>query len=63
MNNRYTKKTCLWGKFNMPKKLMSLHPEATENPIISLGGKSERTKTLRSMTPAGFAKAFYEANP
>jgi hypothetical protein len=27
-----------------------------------LGGKSERTKELRSITPMGFAKAFYEAN-
>jgi len=27
------------------------------------GGKSERTKILRSITPLGFAKAFFEANP
>ena len=26
------------------------------------GGKSERTKELRSETPMGFAYAFYEAN-
>lgn len=29
---------------------------------MKLGGKSERTKELRSMTPLGFAKAFFEAN-
>jgi hypothetical protein len=27
-----------------------------------LGGKSERTKELRSMTPEGFAEAFFKAN-
>lgn len=27
--------------------------------IMKLGGKSERTKELRSMTPLGFAKAFF----
>jgi hypothetical protein len=28
-----------------------------------LGGNSEKTKELRSLTPAGFAQAFFEANP
>lgn len=57
----WTKRTCLWGKFIPPQR----------NPVEAnefwgwkkLGGKSERTKRLRSMTPPGFAKAFYEANP
>jgi len=57
----YTKRTCLYGKFNIPEK----------NPVIPIqgskihlryGGRSERTKTLRSITPKGFARAFYEAN-
>lgn len=61
----YTKKTGLWGYFN--KKL----PENRVTPVKvcdqgswvqKLGGKSERTKELRSATPKGFAKAFYEAN-
>jgi len=30
--------------------------------LQKLGGKSEKTKTLRSATPMGFARAFYEAN-
>ncbi|WP_282783092.1 DNA cytosine methyltransferase [Phaeodactylibacter xiamenensis] len=30
--------------------------------LQKLGGKSERTKELRSMTPEGFAYAFWEAN-
>ena len=59
---RYTKKTGLWGVFNRPdKRELSVSPGC--NPIMSLGGKSERTKELRSMTPLGFAKAFFEANP
>jgi hypothetical protein len=57
----WTKKTCLWGKFNPPVK----NPvEPTEGSKLwrMYGGKSERTKTMRSITPTGFAKAFYEAN-
>lgn len=57
----YTKKTGLWGKFNknLPKNPVKPDPN---NWIMKLGGKSERTKELRSMTPLGFAKAFYLAN-
>jgi competence protein ComEC len=33
------------------------------NWIMKLGGKSERTKELRSMTPLGFAYAFCASNP
>lgn len=59
---RYTKRTGLWGSFNRPEK-SPLTVVAGCNPIMSLGGKSERTKELRSMTPLGFAKAFFDANP
>ena len=58
----YTKKTGLWGNFN--KSLIK--QEVTPDPnswIMKLGGKSERTKELRSMTPLGFAEAFFLANP
>lgn len=59
----YTKATCLYGDFNtdLPRN----HVEATEGSKMwaSYGGKSERTKELRSTTPQGFANAFYEANP
>ena len=57
----YTKKTCLWGDFKIQKK----NPvEPTEGSKLwkLYGGKSERTKMLRRMTPPGFAKAFFEAN-
>tara|TARA_Y100000310_G_scaffold331546_1_gene405304 strand:+ start:558 stop:1316 length:759 start_codon:yes stop_codon:yes gene_type:complete len=65
--NAYTKKTGLWGKFNMPKA-KAIEPVKAGGPTIGtsalnrLGGKSERTKELRSITPAGFSRAFYEAN-
>lgn len=60
----YTKKTYLWGKFNVPKEnpVEPVRSNKQGSWLQSLGGKSERTKELRSMTPAGFAKAFYEAN-
>lgn len=56
----YTTKTCLWGRFNRPLK--DRVPVSGPSPITTLGGKSERTKALRSVTPAGFAQAFFEAN-
>lgn len=61
-NDRYNKMTWLWGKFNIPAKKY-LPPFQKENPgWKNLGGKSERTKELRSITPMGFCYAFYEAN-
>lgn len=60
-HERYTKKTGLWGKFSKPEK-KDLGNNPNNNWIMKLGGKSEKTKELRSMTPMGFAKAFYEAN-
>ena len=59
---RYTKKTGLWGVFNPPQK-HPLTPTLGNSPIMKLGGKSERTKELRSMTPTGFARSFYLSNP
>ena len=65
----YTKKTCLWGNFNEPDKkpvkpVFITRGGKRYSPIAaSTGGKSEKTKRLRSITPAGFAQAFFEANP
>jgi len=62
--NTYTKKTGLWGSFNDPEKKPI--PPVKGSPQGSVmqryGGKSEKTKNIRSVTPEGFAKAFYEAN-
>jgi len=55
----WTKKTCLYGEFNIPKK----NPvEPTEGSKIHLMPPSKNRAMLRSITPQGFAKAFYEAN-
>lgn len=60
--NLYNKQTWLWGEFNNPIK-KRVEPIFKENPGFKLyGGKSERTKELRSVTPMGFCYAFYEAN-
>jgi len=55
----YTKKTCLWGKFNIPKK-NSVEPEKN-NRIWNESPSSHRGRR-RSITPPGFAQAFFEAN-
>jgi len=60
--SRYNKQTWLWGKFQIPEK-KRLEPIEKHNPgWKNLGGKSERTKELRSITPLGFSKAFYQFN-
>lgn len=61
----WTKKTGLWGKFNRPLKHNVVEPVrwSTQGSFTQLlGGKSERAKEIRSVTPQGFAKAFYHAN-
>lgn len=67
--DRYTKKTGLWGEFSVPA-LKALMAQQNMTPlraceqgswIQKLGGKSERTKELRSMTPPGLAQATFAA--
>ena len=56
----YTKRTCLWGKFNIPEK----HPvEPALGSLIHLMGPTKDRPAKRSITPAGFARAFFLANP
>lgn len=59
----YTKKTCLWtgNGFVMPEKKPVQHIGKFWGWAY-LGGKSEKTKQLRSLTPRGFARAVFEAN-
>lgn len=70
----YPKKTILWGEFNtdlckLPVKPVTVTQTTngrayqTSEMMYKTGGKSERTKTVRSNTPRGFAKAFFTANP
>lgn len=60
----YPKKTCLWtgGGFKMPTKVAVDVPKGYSTQHKKLGGKSQRTKDIRSATPRGFAKAVCEAN-
>lgn len=56
----WKKRTWLWGKFNKPERN---DVEPTEGRLIyKVGGKSKQTKQFRSVTPTGFAQAFYESN-
>ena len=70
----YTKRTCLWGNFNIPKQ-NPVEPEFVEF-TTKKGEKKRMSKIhwnafrlkpyermeMRSKTPAGFAKAFFENN-
>ena len=55
----YTKRTCLWGVFRNPVKS---RVEPTEGSKMHLIPPSDKRKELRSVTPSGFARAFFEAN-
>jgi hypothetical protein len=66
----YTKKTDLWGYFNIPKK----HPvklsadeiarcKINNRKLPSISGiTGNKQADKRAITPAGFAKAFFEVN-
>lgn len=56
----YTKKTCLWGNFNTPRVTPVTPDEGSKMHLMS---PSANRPALRSITPPGFAKAFFEANP
>lgn len=55
----YQKRTCLWGNFNKPIRNVV---EPTEGQKIWRMPPSDKRQELRSITPMGFAKAFFEAN-
>lgn len=83
----WTKRTELWGKFNIPKKLYKKWEDVPNKlPLYTRPGRSKpnfaylhksalsqipqlswaNPKTdadFRAITPPGFAKAFFEANP
>lgn len=60
----YSKKTGLYGKFNKPEPTNIVEPVMYSygSKTQKYGGKSEKTKELRSITPMGFSNAFYQAN-
>ena len=55
----YTKKTLLWGEFNIPEKKPI---EPTLGSKMHLLPPSKDRAMLRSKTPQGFANAFFLAN-
>lgn len=55
----YTKKTCLWGEFTVPKPT----PVQPTDTRIHCASPSLDRAMIRSVTPSGFAQAFFEANP
>lgn len=57
----YTKRTCLWGDFNTDLVRTPVAPES-RNRIHHMSPGPERGR-LRSLTPPGFARAFFDANP
>lgn len=71
----YTKRTCLWtgGGFTMPEAApvepLTLTYTKADGTVINgsqqfgkLGGKSAKTKNIRSATPRGFALAVFKAH-
>ena len=61
----YSKKTCLWtGQgFKMPvQSPVTCESYGSSTQHRKLGGKSAKTKNIRSATPRGFALAVFEAN-
>ena len=66
----YTKRTCLWGRFGLPVQrpvepefVLASNGDRYSKINMKTGGTSAKTKLLRSITPPGFARAFFEANP
>lgn len=60
----YPKKTCLWtgGGFILPEKRPVTVEPGYARQHKMLGGKSMKTKNIRSATPRGFARAVAIAN-
>lgn len=60
----YPKLTCLWtgGGFIMPEQKPVPVEAGYSAQHRKLGGKSMKTKNIRSATPRGFAKAVFQAN-
>jgi len=60
----YPKKTCIWSGngFVMPDKAPVHVLSGYSDQHKKLGGKSIKTKNIRSATPRGFARAVFEYN-
>jgi hypothetical protein len=60
----WAKRTDLWGYFKAPRKLRNpVHVPKGQNRASRWHDLPGDRATRRSMTPAGFAEAFFKANP
>jgi hypothetical protein len=64
----YLKKTNLWGSFEEPKRCPWGHPDSPFNDSYDgytdyIYSRTGKDSALKSVTPLGFAWAFYRANP
>ncbi|MFL1616169.1 DNA cytosine methyltransferase [Acinetobacter baumannii] len=62
LGDTYTKKTCVWGRFNADLPILPVEPVEGSKMHRLYGGKSLKTKNARSVTPEGFAYGFFMAN-
>lgn len=62
MGETYTKKTLLWGRFNADLPVAPVEPVEGSKMHSQYGGSSIATKNARSVTPTGFAYAYFMAN-
>lgn len=60
LDEAYLKYTCLWGNFSPP--IARYEPAWHGDMTMVHNNKATRTQ-LRSITPSGFARAFFAANP
>lgn len=56
-----TKRTCIWGKHVRPEPTIHIKPDVVEARVHRLPPTPERAM-LRSITPAGYANAFFRSN-
>ncbi|WP_225934214.1 DNA cytosine methyltransferase [Pseudomonas azerbaijanoccidentalis] len=62
VGDTYTKKTLIWGRFNADLPVAPVDPVEGSKMHRMYGGSSLATKNARSVTPEGFAYAFFMAN-
>jgi hypothetical protein len=58
----YTKETCLWGRFKVPRKKPVMPQFSAFEYLDRLPMEGSRADK-RSVTPEGFSQAFFDANP
>jgi hypothetical protein len=56
------KRTCMWGEHARPIPTVTVPPADIHARVHRMAPSPDRAR-MRSITPAGFARAFFEANP